>query len=264
MVRGSLDGHRGGSVDAALDLVAGSTCLGCTAPGRPWCGPCAAALVLRPWCCWPDPVPDGLLPPWAAAPYSGAVREVVLAHKERRVLPLAAPLGGWLAQAVAAALEHGGARPGPDAVPVVLVPVPSRRAGVRARGHDATARMTRAAAADLRQETGSRVVVAPLLRLRTGVLDQSGLDAGARAANLAGSMACDARRLARLAGRTNRARVVVCDDVLTTGATVREAQRALEASGVPVVALAAVAATTLRRRRDRKGSSDLSSDPATH
>jgi predicted amidophosphoribosyltransferase len=78
------------------------------------------------------------------------------------------------------------------------------------------------------------------------MLDQSGLDARARAANLAGSIHCPSPALRRLARRHPAARVVVCDDVLTTGATAREAQRALEGVGLRVVAIATVAATTRR------------------
>ena len=77
-------------------------------------------------------------------------------------------------------------------------------------------------------------------------MDQAGLGAAQRAANLAGSMFCPDERLRRLASRRARTRIVLCDDVVTTGATLREAQRALEAVGLTVSAVAAVAAT--RRR----------------
>ena len=82
-----------------------------------------------------------------------------------------------------------------------------------------------------------------------GAADQAGLDARGRAANVAGSMRCPSAALARLARRRGTAYVVVCDDVLTTGATAREAQRALEAVGLVPVAVAAVAAT---RRTSRQ------------
>ncbi len=77
----------------------------------------------------------------------------------------------------------------PGTGPVLLVPVPSRRAVVRRRGHDPLLRISRRAAVRLRR-TGTRGpgpvgCWCPAGRVR----DQALLDAAARAANLAGSMA---------------------------------------------------------------------------
>ncbi|TNM42885.1 ComF family protein [Nocardioides albidus] len=201
------------------------------------CPSCHEARPAHAGVHWPTPCPAGLVPPYAVGEYAGALRALVLAHKERRVLALARPLGELLATSVAASLATIGA-----GAPVLLVPVPSRAATVRQRGHDPTLTMARAAARTL----GPDVRTAPLLRLRPGVVDQAGLDAAGRAANLAGSMTVPAPAVRRISRRCPRAHVVVCDDVLTTGATLREAQRALEAAGVRVHAAAVVAAT--RRR----------------
>lgn len=228
--------------DAVTDLLLGGRCVGCARPGRLLCWACEVALPAGAHPAWPTPSPPGLATPWAASAYDGAVRAMILGLKERRLLGLAAPLAGLLAQAVAAAAPAG---------PVVLVPVPSRRASVRARGHDPTYALALGAAARLRRE-GYDVRAVRLLRTRPGVVDQAGLDAAARARNLAGSMTCPGRGLRRLAALVPRTRVVVCDDVLTTGATAREAQRALEAVGLHVAAVAAVAAT---RRRSESGTS---------
>lgn len=227
--------------DALADLLLGAACVGCERPGRLLCRACADGLPRAAAPAWPTPTPPGLAPPWAAAEYSGVVRALVLGHKERGLLSLRRPLGALLAAAVgAAARDLGGA-------PLVLVPVPSRPASVRARGHDPTRALVDRAARLLRRE-GYDVLAAPLLVSRPGVLDQAGLDAAGRAANLAGSMACPAPGLRRLAARRARAHVLVCDDVLTTGATAREAQRALEAVGLGVAGVAAVAATRRRFR----------------
>ena len=244
-----LDGVLDGVLDGALDLLLGGACVGCGRGGRALCATCASLLPEAARAAWPSPVPAGLAPPWAAGEYDGALRAMVLAHKEHRVLALRAPLGLLLARAVGAALADG--PPGP----VVLVPVPSRAAAVRARGHDPTATVTARAARLLRAE-GHDVLAARLLRSRSGVLDQSGLDAAARSANLTGSMHCPSAALRRLAARRRRARAVVCDDVVTTGATAREAQRALESVGLEVAGVAAIAATRRRfppTRRSEKG-----------
>ena len=225
------------ALDGAIDLLLGGSCVGCADPGRILCPHCRAELPDAAAPAWPTPVPPGLVEPWAASVYAATVRAMVLGLKERRLLGLAVPLSRLLAAAVACELPRGS--------PVVLVPVPSRARTVRARGHDPTHTITSRAGRQLRNG-GLDVETRRLLRLRAGVADQAGLDAGQRAANLAGSMHVHAPSVRRLLRRSPELRVVVCDDVLTTGSTAREAQRALEEVGLDVVRIAVVAATPRR------------------
>lgn len=218
-------------LDPVLDLLLGGTCVGCGEPGRSLCVGCVVLLPGTAWPSWPSPAPPGLAPPWSTAAYDGLVRAVLLAHKERHVGGLAGHLAGMLAVAAAAAA------PGPR----LLVPVPSRPGAARARGHEPLLDVCRRAARLLPDTR-----VAPLLRSRGGVADQAGLSSVERAANLAGSQWCPSAVLRRHAGRPGH--VVICDDVLTTGSTVREGQRALAAAGVAVAGIATVAATPRRTR----------------
>jgi len=230
-------------LDSARDLILGTTCVGCGRPGRLLCTSCADALDPHPGPAWPTPRPAGLTEPWAATAYAGTVREMILGHKEHRLLGLARPLGDLLATAVAAALDD--LLPSGPAAPVVLVPVPSRPSTARHRGHEPTTNLIRCAASRL-TSLGCPASCVALLRTRRGLADQAGLDARARAVNLAGAFRTHAPALRRLARRNQAFHVVVCDDVLTTGATAAEAQRALRAVGLAPMAVVAVAAT--RRR----------------
>ena len=224
--------------DVLLDLVLGSRCVVCGQPGRPLCARCAAGLPETAGTAWPTPCPPGLVRPVAAGEYAADLRRLVNAHKEEQVLALARPLGRLLAGSVGELL-----RTAPGDCLTALVPVPSRRSVVRQRGHDPVRRMARRAAVVLRGQ-GHRVGVVPLLRPARKVDDQAGLGADERRHNLAGALR--ARPAPSGAGRARRPLVVVVDDVLTTGATAREAQRALEVVGWPVLGVAVVAAT--RRR----------------
>lgn len=229
--------------DALLDLMLGSGCAVCARPGRVLCPGCRAGLPRDPYPCWPSPPPAGLAPPLAVGEYAGPLKLLVNAHKEQHRFALARPLGDLLA---AAALGH--LPPGPENGPLlVLVPVPSRPSVVRRRGHDPLLRIAARAAARLRG-LGVHASVSRCLRTVRVVRDQAELGAADRARNLAGSMHCPPGRARRLGAA--RAQVVVVDDVITTGATVREAQRALEESGVDVLGIAVVAAT--RRTADSR------------
>ena len=226
---------------AAADLALGASCAGCTREPGLLCLHCRDTLAAPARRVAPEPAPPRLPPVYAVAAYEGVVRSILGAHKEGGRLGLARPLGEALARAVCGGL--GGVR-GP-ASRVVLVPVPSRPGSARTRGHDPLLRTARRAATRL-SRAGVPTQVVPALAHRRAVVDQAGLDHRERRVNLAGALGLRRSAAPLLRGAV----VVVVDDVMTTGATLAEATRALASGGVAVEAAAVVAATR-RRSPDR-------------
>ncbi|MFJ4552488.1 ComF family protein [Streptomyces sp. NPDC088817] len=225
------------------DLVLPTECGGCGRPRTVLCPRCRAALSHgAPRRVRPVPEPYGLPAVYAAARYADAARAALLAHKERGALALARPLGTALAGAVRAGLRAAavgsaadgtagrvaggtGAGAGPaggSGTVVLLVPVPSARRAVRARGHDPGRRIALAAAGELRR-SGTPARALPVLRQRRAVADQSGLSSGQRLENLAGALEAAAGGVRLLLSGP----VVLVDDVMTTGASLTEAARAV-------------------------------------
>jgi predicted amidophosphoribosyltransferase len=207
-----------------LDLTLGRRCLQCGSPGRAWCDACVREAH--------DPhvvqTRQGHVV-HAAADYDGPVRSALIAHKERSQLSLARPLGRLVASGLWAVLADC-----PDER-VYVVSAPSRAGAVRGRGHDHARRLARAAVRGCPGAVGN----GPVLRWGRTVADQGGLGAAGRALNLVGAM-----RAANV--RRPGAPVVVVDDIVTTGATLDEAHRALEAAGCDVLGAAVVASVSPR------------------
>ncbi len=161
----------------------------------------------------------------------------MLAHKEHARRALDGPLGVLLASAVEAVTAAADV----TVAECVLVPVPSLRSAVRARGHDSVVDIARAASHRLEGSPAVRRVLRHTRRVR----DQSGLDVAQRRANLEAALAV---RGELRAGAT----VVVVDDLCSSGATLASAARALEmATGPARVVAAVVAAPSLRRGEGR-------------
>lgn len=233
-----------GAAAAAGDLVLPSRCAACHRPGPPLCRACTATLRTASEG-WParvtlDPCPVGMPVCWAAAPFDGPLRMAVTAYKDEERRDLRPVLGQLLASALTTAfaadptLRHHVAR----GEPVLLVALPTARSSRRRRGDDPVGDLARAAAPG----GPPGIHLAPALRHTRRVADQARLDRGARAANLAGAIEVSRRWREVVRGAT----CVLVDDVVTTGATLAEAARALRTVGAEHVVAAAVAATPRR------------------
>lgn len=227
-----MDGS-GSSLLAAVELVVPLTCAGCGCPGALLCAGCRDELVraaLPPVPVHPRPPPPGWPGCHAMLTYAGVVPRLVRSAKDGERRDLLPVLGRLLSEPVRRAIEQLG--PGP----AVLVPAPSSAANRRRRGDAPVETMVRRAARRLDGEPAVR----PLLRPGRVVADQAGLGAAARRGNLDGAL--------RVAGGADLrgSRLVVVDDVVTSGATLAEARRVLLAAGAGEVTLAALAATPWR------------------
>ncbi|WP_375002823.1 ComF family protein [Aeromicrobium sp. CTD01-1L150] len=207
---------------AAADLVLGATCPVCERASRSVCASCAPLIAPEPVVVRQQPVRIV-----AAGEHRDALRLTVVAWKEQPRLALTPMLAHLVAASTCELV-------GPSR-PVALVPVPASRRSRRARGADVVDRLAVGSASLLRR-LGLDVRVCRALRMRHQTRDQSGLGARERAANLAGAFRAVPAR--GLLGRE----VVIVDDVVTTGATVHEAARALRVAGVAVLGAAAVSA----------------------
>lgn len=219
-----------------LDLVLPRRCVGCGIAGAAFCGECrSGAAALR--------VPLDGLEVVAAARYGAGVRRAIIAYKERARRDLTGVLAAMLAVAVG---ELTGSATGP----LLLVAPATTRAAAAERGGDHVLRLARATARAHRAGGWAPpVLVAPgVVRATRSVRDSAGLGITERERNLAGSMRAVPPRSSDLRG--GRAVVVVVDDIVTTGATLRETTRALRVAGWPVLGGAVVAATPRRLTAD--------------
>ena len=232
--------------DQLVDLVLPRVCAGCGVPGAALCAGCRA-LLAAPRLATPRRHPAGFPPTVGAGAYAGPVRPAVAAWKEHGRAELVGPLGTALALAVAAVLSGvPGPVTGPCAAPVLLVPVPSAAAAVRRRGADPVRDLAGRAAQELRA-AGVPARVAPVLVRRRGTRDSAGMGAQERRANLTGRFRVRTGR----AGLPPGGRLVLVDDVVSSGATLTEAAGVLAAAaarlGTAPPVLAAVVAATPRR-----------------
>lgn len=156
----------------------------------------------------------------AAFAYHGRLRELVHAYKFEAHPSLRRPLAAALARRCEAALD---ARPG------AVVALPLAPASLAERGYDAGGELAAAVAGAWRL---------PLIRPLRWARErrrQSSLDLAGRMANAAGSL--------RAVEGVFKAgsRLLVVDDLLSSGATAQEAARALKEQGAQWVGVAALA-----------------------
>lgn len=196
-------------ISAAVDLCARRSCFGCRAPGELLCDACHTALR-SPDRNDPIRAVDQLFVPWH---YEGAARDLVLALKLRSQRGAAAPLTDALARLVQMR--------GTTAEAVTWVP--ARGSDIRRRGFDHAEVIARG----LADRIGLPVVA--MLRRAAPSPDQTTLTAAQRRSGLEG--------IFRALDPPDR--VLLVDDLVTTGATASSCAHALRMTGSYLVDLAA-------------------------
>ncbi len=161
----------------------------------------------------------------AAAHYSGIMRRLIHDLKFHDRDDLVGLMGTWLMDAGRDVLAQSD----------LIVPVPLSRSRLLRRRFNQSARLS----GDIARKSGLPMDALSLIRMRS-TASQLGLSRSDREANVRGAFAVRENRRDRIDGR----RIVLIDDVLTTGATVCAATRALRRAGADSVAVLTLALVT--------------------
>jgi ComF family protein len=161
----------------------------------------------------------------AAAHYSGLMRRLIHDLKFHDRDDLTVLLGGWLTEAGAVLLADAD----------LVVPVPLSRSRLLRRRFNQAARL----GGEIQRRTGIPMDPFSLVRVRS-TASQVGLSRSEREENVRGAFAVREDRRDRIDGR----RIVLVDDVVTTGATAAAATRALRRAGADSVSVLALAMAT--------------------
>jgi ComF family protein len=211
--------------DELLDLLLPCRCVFCLATGSALCPDCAAEL---------KPIPRRVerfgLGGWAVSDYGAVEKTLIHAFKENGLTALAPHLATAMNLGFAAFKDEL-----PNQIDgTLLVPAPSSKANYRKRGYQPA----KILAKSLSRVSGSGLSVNPGLSFARVVADQSGLAVEQRRENLDGSMVGSSA----LAGQ----RVLLVDDIVTTGATLTEAARAVTKVGGEVLGFLTFSETILK------------------
>jgi ComF family protein len=197
-----------------MPAIAASKCRFCA---MPWSGDPDPDFVCGP--CLTDPLPVGWTEAWGC--YRGSLERVLHAFKFNRHDFFADPLAALVEQMIRARgdLEFD-----------VVIPVPMHRARLRRRGYNQAELLARA----LARRLGIRCETALLTKTRNPAA-QSKLPRAARSGNV--------RDAFQASPRVKSNRILLVDDVCTTGATIRACAAELVRAGAARVCAAVVAKT---------------------
>ena len=214
------------SFSSLSEIIFPSRCLGCRQLGIKICSQCRA--LWAPHIYRTQIVSEvNNFPVYSAVEYSSVAQRVLLSSKESGLIDAD--------QLIIQALTHSLSYMYGEQGIADLVPIPSRKSATRRRGRNFILMHT------IELSKDPRVLTRPLLLHTRRIQDQSLLSATERQRNLSGSLVCKER------AERPRTPIIIVDDVVTTGATLREAGRALHAGGFTVLgAITACVAKPLR------------------